>query len=68
MDNGAIFYVFVLGPMLPLVFVLAAVVVFGAGYVVHALIGAVIGSFVELSRPRRERAYVKKHQRGISHL
>lgn len=68
MDNGSIFYVILFGPLLPAVVAVAGGILFAVGAGIHAVIGAVISSFVELSRPRRERAYVKKHQRGISHL
>lgn len=68
MDNGAFFYLILFGPLLPAVVAVAAGILFAVGAGIHALIGAVISSFVELSRPRRERAYVRKHQRGILHL
>lgn len=68
MDNGAIFYVLVFGPMLPLVVVVAAVVLFGAGFAIHALTGAAISSVPEMTRARREKTYVRKHQRDITLL
>ncbi|WP_435747113.1 hypothetical protein [Microbacterium sp. PMB16] len=68
MDNGSILLVFLIGPLLPVTIAIPAVLVFGIGYVVHALTGVVISSVVEGSRPRRERAYVRKHQRDISDL
>jgi hypothetical protein len=68
MDNGAIFYVLVFGPMLPLVVVVAGVVLFGAGFAIHALTGAAIGTVAEMTRARRERSYVRKHQRDITLL
>ncbi|MFK0240307.1 hypothetical protein ACIQTX_05540 [Microbacterium sp. NPDC090281] len=68
MDNGAIFYVLLFGPMLPLVVIIAAVVLFGVGFALHGLTGAVIRTIDETSRPHRERAYVRKHQRDITLL
>lgn len=68
MDNGAIFSVLVFGPMLPLVVVVAAVVLFGAGFAIHALTGAAIGTIAEMTRARREKSYVRKHQRDITLL
>lgn len=67
-DNGVIFYLLLFGPLLPVVIAVAGGIFFALGAAVHALIGGAVSSFVEYSRPRRERAYVKKHQRGISHL
>ena len=60
MDNGAILIfvvIFILPPLM-----------FAAGLAVRALTGAVISSVVELSRSRRERSYVRKHQRDMSSL
>lgn len=68
MDNGSILFALMLAPLLPLIIIAPLVIVFGTGFVVHALIGAVISSAVELSRSRRERAYVRKHQRDMSRL
>jgi hypothetical protein len=68
MDNGAIFTVLIIGPLLPLVVVVAGVVLFGAGFAIHALTGTVIGTVSEMTRARRERSYVRKHQRDITLL
>lgn len=68
MDNGAIFTVLIIGPLLPLVVVVAGAVLFGAGFAIHALTGTVIGTVSEMTRARRERSYVRKHQRDITLL
>jgi hypothetical protein len=68
MDNGAFFFVFFVGPLLPAIVAIAAAVMFAVGVAIHAAIGAAISAIAEGSRPRRERAYVRKHQRDISHL
>ncbi|MGH3691441.1 MAG: hypothetical protein ACRDT7_14920 [Microbacterium sp.] len=66
MDNGALFYVLLIGPMLPLVVVVAAVVLLGAGFALHALTGVAISTVDAITRERRERTYVRKHQRDIT--
>ncbi|MDQ0728355.1 hypothetical protein [Microbacterium sp. W4I20] len=68
MDNGAFFFVFFVGPLLPAIIAIAVGIMFALGVAVHALIGATVSSVVELSRSRRERSYVRKHQRDLSRL
>lgn len=68
MDNGSIFFVFFVAPVLPAIIAIAVAITFALGIGTRVLVGAVIGVVVEFSRARRERAYIRKHQRDLAHL